>query len=150
MKNIMPCVLWLSLIMFPLTASCGSLSIEEDPHDPKLHGQVVRFNVPVVYMELTEEDSKKYDQKSIDIGLILLEKESATRNYNRFDTHSTKEIPSDISFTINSSYWVRNDWFTREFAPDYKIIVLEDENGTISTCLLSVLFYSDRRDLLNE
>ena len=147
MKPIFLLTLLCTIIMAPLAACSGTLRVEPDPFDPHLHGQVVRFTVPVVYMELNEEDKEKFDRKSLDIKKILITAEEESNLFNSKGTHVILKINRDMEFTIIESYYVRHDWFTREFAADYQQIILKDNNGVLSTTNRLILQDSNKKDL---
>lgn len=147
MKQILILAIWCIFIMTPLAACSGTLRVEPDPFDPNLHGQVIRFTVPVVYMELNEEDKEKFDQKSLDIGKILITAEEESNLFNSKGTHVIQKINKDMQFTIIESYHVRHDWFTREFAADYQQVVLKDNNGILSTTNRLILQDSNKKEL---
>lgn len=144
MKKIFILAFWCIFIMTPLAACSGTLRVEPDPIDPNLHGQVIRFTVPVVYMELNEEDLGEYTQKEIDIGKILVEEEDLYTLFDIKKTHKIIKINHTTQFNIEESFWIKHDWFTREFASDYQILVLKDNNGVYSVCLRSLLIKSDK------
>ena len=52
-----------------------------------------------------------------------------------------------MTFTITDSYWVRLDWFNREFAPDTDMVILKDEKGEFSVTFRSVLIDTNRPEL---
>lgn len=147
MKPIFLLTILCTIIMVPLAACSGTLRVEPDPFDPNLHGQVIRFTVPVVYMELTGEDKNKFDQKSLDIGKILITADEESNLFNMNGTHVIQKINKNMEFTIIESYHVRHDWFTREFAADYQQIVLKDANGILSTTNRLILQDSNKTGL---
>ena len=147
LKQLFQIILWLAVVISPLSACSGTLRVEPDAHDPNLHGQVVRFTVPVVYMELKEEDKEKFDQKSLDIGKILITADEESNLFNSKGTHVIQKINKDMEFTIIESYYVRHDWFTREFAADYQQIILKDNNGILSTTNRLILQDSNKIEL---
>jgi hypothetical protein len=147
MKQILIFTLCCTLLMLPLSACSGTLTVEPDPHNPKLHGQVVRFTVPMVYMELTEKDLGEYPHKEVSIGRILIPERKIHSPYNISDTNVINKIKENMLFTIVESYWIRQDWFSREFAPDVHRILIKDENGVLSAALMSILFDSDKPEI---
>lgn len=147
MRQILIMALYCAVLTFPLAACGGTLRVEPDPYDPKLHGQVVRFTVPMVYMKLTDTDLGEFTKKEIAIGRILVEEQAVNSLFNREKNHEIIKIDININFTIIDSFWVRHDWFTREFASDYQMITLKDEFGILSTCLRSLLINSNRKEL---
>lgn len=148
MRQILIMALYCAVLTIPLAACGGTLRVEPDPYDPKLHGQVVRFTVPMVYMQLTDEDRTSFDKKTLSIGKLLTTETTAQSLYNQHGKHFIQKISRDMTFTIVDSYWARNDWFTREFAPDLHMIVLIDNNKNISACLIDALGYSNKRWLV--
>lgn len=147
MKQILIFTLCCYLLMLPLSACSGTLTVEPDLNNPQLHGQVVRFTVPMVYMELTDKDLGEYTKKEIDIGRILIEEKTLNSLFNREKNHTIIKVELKMNFTIIDSFWVRHDWLTREFAPDYQLIILKDESGILSVCLRSLLINSNRKEL---
>lgn len=147
MKPIFLLTLLCTITMIPLAACSGTLRVEPDPFDPKLHGQVIRFTVPVVYMQFNEDDKKDFDQKSLSTGRLLIRKEAGHTLFDDKKTHIIEPIPQTMTFTITESYWVRLDWFSREFAPDSDMVILKDDKGTFSVTFRSVLIDTNKSEL---
>jgi hypothetical protein len=127
---------------------CDAKKAVYDQYDPNFHGQVIHFKVPVVYILLHKENLGKYHEEAVKIGRALVSKELVADSLSPYSQYQTEEINEDMSFTITSSYWVRHNWFYREFVDDYRRLVLQDENKIISSCSITMLMYSDRGELL--
>ena len=145
-KVLLPTLLLFAAI-HPLSACSRTLTVEPDAHDPNLHGQVVRFTVPMAYVELSEVDIDEFDKKSMEIGRILTKERTAQSLYNMFGDKNVTNVAPNMNFTILESYWVRQDWFYREFAHDVHVITLKDENGIISSSMRLILLDSNKPEL---
>ena len=54
--------------------------------------------------------------------------------FSVFYEYPREYFKDGMTFTIVESYWVRQGFVKREFAPDIHIVVLKDENGVLSVC----------------
>lgn len=106
----------------------GDWEIEYDEYDPRIHGQVIRFNEPMAYVFLTEEQINEFTPEDIGPGRWLLDLDSAEEWKHRYKY----EAVSDQDFTIIKSYWIRVDLYTKAFVGDKHRIVLQDEDGIVS------------------
>ena len=142
------------LVALPSLTSCGEIPlgeyrIEWDKYDPRLHGQVVHFKVPMSYVLLEKKHIGDYPKEDVAIGRILTTEEAvfvpggdAKRGY------MSEQVKDGMAFTIKASYWYRRDWFERELVGDRRNVVVVDENGTESVMLFGLLsLYSDRPEL---
>lgn len=136
-SNLLTILLSLAIIILFATTitlvSCGD-TIEEEEPDPRIVGKVISFEEPMVYMLLSKKDARDWDKKSAKIGRRVLTRKDVDAPYSIFSEYPIEDIRIDMAFTIMSSYWLRGDFYTREFAPDVHSLVLKDENGILSTC----------------
>lgn len=127
----------------------GEYRIEWDDFDPKLHGQVVRFNVPMSYVLLEDSHIGDYIREDVEIGRVLLSEDSVIGPGGAIRRgYLTQQVDDGMAFTIKASYWHRRDWFERELSGDMRRLVLIDGTGIESTTLFStLLLYSDKPEL---
>lgn len=148
---------WFLIILLatlPSLTSCneiplGEYRIEWDKHDPRLHGQVVHFKVPMSYVLLEEKHIGEYPKEDVAIGRILTREENVFMpgGYAKMG-HLSQQVKDGMAFTIKATYWYRRDWFERELVGDMRRLVLVDENGIVSVALFEVfLIDSDRPEL---
>ena len=60
-------------------------------------------------------------------------------NPRKFKNVPRKSIKENMVFKVLGSYWIRKSALKREFEGEFQRIILIDENGTFSTCVLSIL-----------
>ncbi len=134
-KNIHPFILCIFIVLVSFTSGCaGDTIINDPPADNSLIGMVVHFDEPMAYMLVSEKDIDNFDRKMVEIGRFIMDKSSLERKYSIFNKYPREYFKADMSFTIIGSYWVRGDWFTREFVSDIHYVILKDENGIRSVC----------------
>ena len=129
------------ILLFAMCSSgCSNNDrIEEEPPDPRLTGKVIRFDEPKVYMLLSKKDARDWNSKSVEIGRKIISKSDVEAPFSVFSRYPNEDIRDDMSFTIISSYWVRINPADRDYADDYHMVVLKDENGTFSTCSIRII-----------
>ena len=148
MKNTLLTLLlfFCTISVVQLSACNGDLIEEETPNELNLIGQVFHFTKPIVYMEFIEEDKKNFTKKGISIGRTLIY-DDFQYLFNEHGNHVIQKIPQEMSFTIIDSYWVRQSLSKKLFASDYNMLVLKDENGTLSVCFQDNLVFSNKPEL---
>lgn len=141
-------------IALPSLTSCGEIPlgeyrIEWDKHDPRLHGQVVHFKVPMSYVLLEEKHIGDYPKEDVAIGRILTSEESVFMpgGYAK-EGHLSQQVKDGMAFTVKATYWYRRDRLNQELFGDMRRLVMKDENGIESVMLFGLLsLYSDRPEL---
>lgn len=118
----------------------GEHRVEWEPNDPALHGQVIRFLEPMVYVLLDQQNIGEFLKEEVEIGRFVFSKESAIAFSKVYLSQVTEDLDSDRWFTIKATYWHRRDW------SDIRKIVLEDDRGIRSTATFAILNSSDRKD----
>jgi len=132
----------------------GQLRIDWDAHDPKLHGQKIRYTEPMVYVLLDERDAEvgPYTQEEIEIGRALVTPDFVdgftTTRRDQGPPSTIEPIDQGTAFSIVASFVVRRNWIIEGFVDTAKRLVLEDPNNIRSTALLMELSLSDRSDLV--
>ena len=147
------CLLIILLTILPSLTSCseiplGEYRIEWDKHDPKLHGQVVHFKVPMSYVLLEEKHIGDYPKEDIAIGRLLESEEAVFMpgGYAKMG-HLSQQVKDGMAFTIKATFWYRRDWFNRDLLGDMRQLVLVDENGIESIMSFYDFNISDRPEL---
>ncbi len=143
------------LVALPSLTSCGEIPlgeyrIEWDKHDPRLHGQVVHFKVPMSYVLLEEKHIGDYPKEDVAIGKILTTEEDVFMpgGYAKMG-HLSQQVKDGLAFTIKATYWYRRDRLNQELFGDMRRLVLVDENGIESIMLFYKFNISDRPELFN-
>lgn len=133
----------LSLIIILLLAvcsgGCSSDRIEEEPPDPRLAGKVIHFDEPMSYIVLSRMDGRDWNSKTVKIGRKIVSSSKFDAPFSLLVRYPRENIRTDMSFTIVSSFWVRIAPADRGYADDYHMVVLKDENGTLSTCSIGII-----------
>ena len=136
------------LIMLVSLAACseqhiplGEYRIEWDEPNPKLHGQVVIFNDPMVYDVFGPKDLKAWKKEFVEIGRFL-----KPANSERATLCKRETIIDGILFKVKGSFWVRNDWFVRDVHGDTRYLLLVDEQDVESIMSFYVLSLSSNRN----
>ena len=121
----------------------GEYRIEWDEYDPRLHGQVVIFDEPMMYDVFGPKDRDAgWKNEFVEIGRLL--------KYTDIDSstfYEPEHITDGTLFTIKGSFWLRKDWLTRELNGDTHFLLLTDENGTESVAFFTSLANSNQPDL---
>ncbi len=130
-----------ALILIPLVcfllSGCGGSHAEYDPKSPWV-GARTAFGSAMAYVTNIPEGYS--DKEVIRIGRVLttLERAKDDKQYIRMmrDVVITP-VPTETVFEIIAMFTVVADGYTRMFAPDFDVLVLEDSRGNKSTMLLS-------------
>ena len=123
------------------STGCAESSIEYDPPDPNLVGKIIHFKKPIAYIVFTDPKiAKKYGFLYPKINRQTIQREIDSKySIGNIKTYfpglPVEHIKDGVSFTIIGSFWVRHDLIHREFAPEYRMLVLRDENNTLSVYL---------------
>lgn len=118
--------------------------IEWDDHDPKLHGQIIRFNKPMKYVTLDPEWF--YGTVAIEIKNKLLDEKDARELAKMSDVQLQKGTVAEVY--VISSFWLRQNWWIKSFAGHIRFVVVQDNAGTQSIMTFWEFANSDRPDLL--
>ncbi len=134
-------------ISFMSIALCGSGCagdyIEYVPLDPGLIGKKIHFKEPMVYLVFSDEKiAKKYgfiypEFKGKKIIRDLVSKYTASNFLIYIPNLHIESIKTGMDFTIISNYWVRHSKIKREFAPEYRKLILCDEDNIYSVYMIS-------------
>ncbi len=123
--------------------------IEHDKYDPRIHGQIIRFNKPMAYSLLKMKDIERdFTQESINIGRWLVDLDSAEdMDAGESDHRRLYEATTEREFKIVRSYWIRHDWYKRAFVGDTHHMVLEDRHGIVSFANTRAVYLTNRKEL---
>ena len=133
------------LLLMPVLSCCAGPRLEYEDPDPALVGKVIRFKIPIVYLDFSDpRDAEQYGflypyYKGEKIVRDITRKSLAEDLNGTLFKYPREEVEEGIEFTIVGSYWHREDWFTREFAGDMHNVVLRDGKGVLSSCLSSFI-----------
>lgn len=133
------------IIQLILLSGCGKepndWEIEYDEYIPGFHGESVRFNKPMVYVLINSHD-KDYIPIQIKIGKKLTAKRTLRAYKKEIDSMN---LNNDELFVITSSFWVRKDWWSNIFSPDWHIVIFKDSNGIESYSMTNIFkLYSNK------
>lgn len=131
------------LIIITCNYSCSGVSVEYASLDPRLSGKKIHFKEEMVYQVfLNDNFAKEYGYvhpkfNNIRIVHNLINKYAA-QNISYYQTDlSIEKIKENMEFTLLGIYWIRHDMITREFASDYQKLIVQDENGILSTYMIN-------------
>ena len=137
------------LVLLGLPVACSILVLEirgtyidYDDHIPELHGKKVLFNKKMVYIHI-EADSIYFDkeQKKYGIEIVPVWLLNRDHGYRKFKETSVP-VPAGMNFTVIKSYWNKSYGFMSSNSGDHYFVVLQDENGVVSTMLWSMFISS--------
>ena len=135
---------FLIIFISATTVSCMSSRVEFVTPPEHLVNRKLRFKSPVGYLVFKDsKQAKDFGFKSVrfneqNIHHLVVSKYLA-ENPRKFKRVPRKSIKENMVFEVLGSYWIRKSALKREFEGEFQRIILIDENGTFSTCVLSIL-----------
>jgi hypothetical protein len=118
---------------------CFGPRVEFNPPDPKLVGKVIHFTIPVTYLVLSDKTHAEYwGYKYVRFQGEKIVREIVSRKdmeepYIMKGNIPTEDIKEGMAFTILGTYWIRNNPIKKAFAGESEKVILQDQNGRLST-----------------
>lgn len=121
--------------------------VDWDEHDPRLHGQEVIFNEPMVYFSI--DPLVLYGTDDVPDHDLLFTRKDAMNDYKDNFSLKAKKVSPRTRFTITKSFWRRKNWWEAAFSGHTHDVVLENENGKEVISDFYNFTYSNRPELFD-
>lgn len=101
--------------------------VEWDNYDVKLHGQQIRFNLPMVCVPV--DTIECFGTSDIPINWLIKTPDITSHSVQESLDSIDDGINSDVVFTIRRSFWVRQNWWDTSFASYNRMLVIQSPEG---------------------